>query len=59
MKEPGLFQVRSGRVISVGPQKFTFIIVKSGRMVQIIKSYSGCKIVVGQNGSVLLDGAAD
>jgi exosome complex component RRP4 len=58
MKEPGLFQVRNGRVISVGPQKVPRIIGKSASMIQLIKRYTGCKIVVGQNGSVLIDGKA-
>lgn len=59
MKEPGLFRVRSGRVISVAPQKVPRMIGKRGSMIGLIKRYTGCKIVVGQNGVILLDGEAE
>ncbi len=58
MKEPGLFRINSGRVLQVAPQKVPRMIGKRGSMIQLIKRYTGCKIVVGQNGTILLDGEA-
>ncbi len=56
MKEPGLFRIRAGRIIKVGSQKVPRIIGKRGSMISLIKDYTSCKVVVGQNGSVLIDG---
>ena len=59
MKEPGLFRIRNGRIIQVAAQKVPRIIGKRGSMISLLKRYTGCKVVVGQNGSVLLDGAVE
>jgi len=45
-----------GRVIYVNPAKVPRIIGKSGSMIDMIKRKTGCRIVVGQNGVVWLEG---
>ncbi len=55
-KGPGLQKLKGGRTISVGTQKVPRIIGKRGSMVGMIKMATGCKITVGQNGLVWLNG---
>ncbi|MBN2330506.1 MAG: RNA-binding protein [Candidatus Aenigmarchaeota archaeon] len=45
-----------GRVIRVNPAKVPRIIGKSGSMIDMIKSRTGCYVVVGQNGTIWLEG---
>ena len=56
MKGPGLKKLDGGRVIKVNPNKVPRIIGKQGSMVSMIKDATGCRIVVGQNGLVWIDG---
>ncbi len=56
MKGPGLRKLKGGRVIEVSPHKVPRIIGKQGSMVGMIKQATGCKIVVGQNGIVWIQG---
>ena len=56
MKGPGLKKLSEGMVISVAPNKVPRIIGKQGSMVSMIKDATGCKIIVGQNGVVWLQG---
>jgi exosome complex component RRP4 len=58
-KGPGLQKLRGGRVVEVGSQKVPRIIGKRGSMVGMIKMATGCKITVGQNGVVWLNGEPD
>lgn len=55
-KGPGLRKMYGGRIISVNCNKVPRIIGKQGSMVSLIKSATGCKIIVGQNGAIWLDG---
>lgn len=56
MKGPGLRKLKGGRVIQVSPHKVPRIIGKKGSMVSMIKQATGCRIIVGQNGLVWLQG---
>jgi exosome complex component RRP4 len=56
MKGPGLRKLRGGRIITVQPTKVPRIIGKKGSMVTLIKEYTGCRILVGQNGLVWIQG---
>ena len=56
MRGPGLKKLVGGRVFMVNPQKVPRIIGKEGSMLSMIKQSTGCRIVVGQNGTVWLDG---
>ncbi len=45
-----------GRLVPVNPAKVPRIIGKSGSMIDMIKGKTGCRIVVGQNGVIWLEG---
>ncbi|MFH1134401.1 MAG: exosome complex RNA-binding protein Rrp4 [Nanoarchaeota archaeon] len=56
MKGPGLHKLRGGRIRYVCPSKVPRIIGKQGSMVTMIKNATGCRITVGQNGIVHIEG---
>ncbi|NIA04001.1 MAG: S1 RNA-binding domain-containing protein [Nitrospiraceae bacterium] len=56
MKGPGLKKIYGGRLIKVTPTKVPRIIGKKGSMINTIKDMTKCKIVVGQNGKVWING---
>jgi len=56
MKAPGLRKLPSGSIIKVSPIKVPRIIGKNGSMVNLIKEETNCKITVGQNGLVWIQG---
>lgn len=56
-KGNGLRKLNGGRLINVSPSKVPRIIGKKGSMVSMIKKALDCKINVGQNGWVWLEGA--
>lgn len=53
---PGLRKLMGGRIITVNPHKVPRIIGKQGSMVSMIKDSTGCRILVGQNGRVWIQG---
>ena len=55
-KGPGLRKLHGGRIITVNSNKVPRIIGKQGSMVSLVKHATGCKIIVGQNGFVWLQG---
>jgi len=59
MKGPGLQKLRGGRIIEVSAHKVPRIIGKQGSMVSMLKQATNCKIVVGQNGLVWIQGEPD
>lgn len=59
VKGPGLKKLRGGRIIKVSPHKVPRIIGKKGSMISMIKRATDCKIIVGQNGRVWLEGEPD
>lgn len=56
MKMPGLRKLGEGMIINVNPSKVPRIIGKQGSMVSMIKKETNCRIVVGQNGIVWIQG---
>jgi len=56
MKGPGLRKLKGGRIIKVNTHKVPRIIGKKGSMVSMIKKATDCRIVVGQNGLVWVQG---
>jgi len=59
VKGPGLRKLKGGRIVKVSPHKVPRIIGKKGSMVSMIKNATGCKIIVGQNGWVWMEGEPD
>jgi len=57
VREPGLGKVSRGQIVKITPTKIPRVIGKKGSMINMLKKEAGCKIVVGQNGLVLVDGA--
>ncbi len=56
MKGPGLRKLKDGRLIKVDPNKVPRIIGKKGSMVSMIKEATNCRITVGQNGVIWIEG---
>lgn len=56
MRGPGLRKLTGGRIIEVNSLKVPRIIGKKGSMVSMIKEHTNCRILVGQNGRVWIQG---
>jgi exosome complex component RRP4 len=56
MKGPGLRKLRGGRIIEVNTHKVPRIIGKQGSMVSLLKKATNCRIIVGQNGIIWIQG---
>lgn len=56
MKGPGLRKLKGGRLVYVTPAKVPRVIGKQGSMINLIKEKTDCKISVGQNGWVWIQG---
>jgi exosome complex component RRP4 len=50
----GLGKVSSGRVVHISPAKIPRLIGRKGSMISMLKKVTGCDIIVGQNGTVLV-----
>ncbi|MDP6905943.1 MAG: hypothetical protein QF440_00820 [Candidatus Thalassarchaeaceae archaeon] len=59
MKGMGLRKLKSGLIEEIPPHIIPKVIGKGGIMLQNLKSLGECRIVVGQNGRVWLDGEND
>lgn len=59
MKEHGLRKLSGGVVIEVSPSKVPRVIGRNGSMIQMLKNSTGCRIFVGQNGRIWVDGDLD
>jgi len=55
-KESKYHKLDSGNIINVSPTKIPRIIGKKGSMIALIKELTGCRMFVGQNGLVWVDG---
>ena len=56
MKGPGLHKLKDGRALRINGHKVPRVIGKQGSMVSMIKQATGCRITVGQNGIVWIQG---
>jgi exosome complex component RRP4 len=56
MKERDLRKLNGGRTIDVSPAKVPRIIGRKGSMISLIKKYTDCRMFVGQNGRIWMDG---
>ena len=52
----GLGKVSSGRLVHISPAKIPRLIGRKGSMISMLKKVTGCDIIVGQNGTVLVSG---
>jgi len=58
-KGPGLRKLKGGRIMWVNTNKVPRIIGREGSMVSMIKNQTGCRIIVGQNGIIWIDGTPE
>jgi exosome complex component RRP4 len=56
LKDRDLYKIKGGQIINVEPTKVPRIIGKKGSMISLLKKYTKCRIFVGQNGRIWVDG---
>jgi exosome complex component RRP4 len=54
--EPGLGKITRGQILHVTPTKIPRVIGRKGSMISMIKQETGCQIILGLNGMVLVTG---
>jgi exosome complex component RRP4 len=54
--EPGLGKITRGQIMKVTPSKIPRIIGRKGSMISVIKQETGCQIILGHNGVILVTG---
>lgn len=59
MQEHGLRKLTGGTVMEISPSKVPRVIGKNGSMIQMLKNMTSCRIYVGQNGRIWIDGELD
>lgn len=59
MQDHGLRKLAGGMVVEVSPSKVPRVIGRNGSMIQMLKNETGCRIYVGQNGRIWIDGELD
>jgi exosome complex component RRP4 len=59
MQDHGLRKLTGGMVVDVSPSKVPRVIGRNGSMIQMLKNNTGCRIYVGQNGRIWIDGDLD
>jgi exosome complex component RRP4 len=59
LNREGLRKLEGGALVEVAPPKVPRVIGKKGSMVSLIKDFTRCRIFVGQNGRIWLDGAPE
>jgi exosome complex component RRP4 len=58
LNDRNLFKIKGGHIIDVEASVVPRIIGKQGSMIALIKKYTRCRIFVGQNGRIWIDGEA-
>ncbi len=56
LNDRNLYKIRGGHIIDVEPSKVPRIIGKRGSMINLLKKLTRCRIIVGQNGRIWIDG---
>jgi exosome complex component RRP4 len=56
MKDPSTRKFENGRMVRISPVKVPRVIGKQGSMITMIKDKTGCRISVGQNGVIWIQG---
>jgi exosome complex component RRP4 len=59
LKDRNLYKVKGGEIIKVEPSKVPRIIGKKGSMITLLKKYTKCRLFVGQNGRIWIDGTEE
>ena len=56
LNDRNLYKIKGGQIINIEPSKVPRIIGKKGSMISLLKKYTKCRIFVGQNGRIWIDG---
>jgi exosome complex component RRP4 len=56
MNDSGLRKLEGGQIAEIAHSKVSRVIGKSGSMIQMVKNMTDCRIFVGQNGRIWIDG---
>ena len=56
MRDSGLRKIEGGLLVEITHSKVSRVIGKSGSMIQMLKDKTDCRIFVGQNGRIWIDG---
>src|SRR3990172_7884183 len=59
LNREGLRKLEGGALVEIAPSKVPRVIGKKGSMVSLIKDFTRCRIFVGQNGRIWIDGEPD
>jgi exosome complex component RRP4 len=54
--EPGLGKITRGQILKITPTKIPRVIGRKGSMISMIKQETGCQIILGLNGVILITG---
>jgi exosome complex component RRP4 len=54
--EPGLGKVKGGKLMEISPAKIPRVLGRKGSMVKMIQDITRCRLVVGQNGRIIIWG---
>jgi exosome complex component RRP4 len=56
---PGLGKIPKGEIVKISPTKVPRLIGKKGSMIKIIEQSTNCKLVIGQNGLIVITGSPE
>jgi exosome complex component RRP4 len=59
LKDHGLYKIKGGYLTNIEPSKVPRIIGKKGSMIALLKKYTKCRIFVGKNGRIWINGDND
>jgi exosome complex component RRP4 len=59
LKDRNLYKIMGGHITYIEPSKVPRLIGKKGSMISLLKKYTRCRIFVGQNGRIWIDGDQD
>ena len=56
LKDRNLYKIKGGYITYIEPVKVPRLIGKKGSMISLLKKYSNCRIFIGKNGRIWIDG---
>jgi exosome complex component RRP4 len=56
LKDHNLYKIRGGYITNIEPSKVPRLIGKKGSMITLLKKYTKCRIFVGKNGRIWING---